>query len=209
MSVAEARDFLDRFVGRFRAEDTNGLKRLFTLYGATYSYLGDAGFSAEDENREIFKRLRVVNYRLSDARISTSGTGAVVRATYSYGDKLSKTESGRPWLHTGIVTFQLRDDGENVGVRRIVVVYPHIVISATRSTPTTITARASTGSKRRILVGSTRRHLPAAGEYFIVIPLNATGRAKVRAGSKIRVRIHDTAGGRPSTLNDVGTPFAS
>ena len=208
MSVAEARDFLDRFVGRFRAEDTNGLKRLFTLYGATYSYLGDAGFSAEDEYREIFKRLRVVNYRLSDARISTSGTGAVVRATYSYGDKLSKTESGRPWLHTGIVTFHLRDDGEKLGVRRIVV-YPRIVISATRSTPTTITARASTGSKRRILVGSTRRHLPAAGEYFIVIPLNATGRAKVRAGSKIRVRIHDTAGGRPSTLNDVGTPFAS
>ena len=82
------------------------------MYGATYSYLGDAGFSAEDEYREIFKRLRVVNYRLSDARISTSGTGAVVRATYSYGDKLSKTESGRPWLHTGIVTFHLRDDGE-------------------------------------------------------------------------------------------------
>ena len=166
VSAAEARDSLDRFVGRFRAEDLSGLKRLFAPEGAVYEYAGsDALPDAAVEYGRLFKQLQVADYRLSNVRISTSGTYATVQARYAYGDRGDKTDAGRPWLHTGTITLYLLDDGEDVGITRIVA-HPSLVLTAEDGAPTTIRARATIGTEHRILVGvgahaaSGRRALP-------------------------------------------------
>jgi serine/threonine protein kinase len=203
VSPAEARDFLDRFVGRFRAEDVTGLKRLFDSLGGDYRYAGGDYFPAEDEYHELFDDLRVVNYKLSRVRISTGGTGATIRARYSYGSRDKSTT----WPHSGTATFYLRDrgHGDGVGLHRVVV-YPDLVIAVRTAVPTTLGARATIGTKQPIVVGSTTRRV-TAGEHFLTIPLNSTGRKKLHAGMKPRVRGEDSNGGvwRDTTV----TPYAT
>jgi hypothetical protein len=208
VSAAEARDFLDRFTAAFRAEDLGGLRRLLSPTGGAYQYLANDPIPLARDYASLFHDVRVVDYRLSAVRISTRGRGATIRARYRYGDRGDLTKAGKPWLFQGTVTFHLLSHpGSGLRLERVDA-QPDVVLAERTSAPaTTTSARITMGTKHPIVVGSMRQGFPA-GEHFVVIPLNALGRQKVRTDMKLRLT-GENSPGHTWTKKRVILPYAS
>jgi tRNA A-37 threonylcarbamoyl transferase component Bud32 len=205
VSAAEARDFLDRFTASFRAEDMGRLRRLLSPTGGAYRYLANDPIPLARDYASLFRDVRVADYELSGVRISTRGREATIRARYRYANEGNLTQAGKPWLFQGTVTFHLRArPGSGLRLERVDA-QPDVVLAERTSAPaTTTSARITMGTK---VVGSMRQRFPA-GEHFVVIPLNALGRQKVRTDMKLRLT-GENSPGHTWTKKRVILPYAS